>query len=530
MTEKKTNVVIILNDDMGYSDLGCYGGEVDTPNLNRLASEGIRFSQFYNTPRCSPSRASLLTGLHPHQTGVGILTENQLPDGYEGNLRRSCPTIAEVLKANGYATFMSGKWHVANDWFDDRSNWPLQRGFERFYGIIGGAADYYNPITLTRDNENIEAQAGEADYYFTDAVTDNAVTFVREQRRERPDQPFFLYVAYTSPHWPLHAPAEVVDKYRGRFDAGWDILRRRRLERMIEMGLIDPAWRLSPRDPGEPAWEEAEHKEWQRRRMEVYAAQIDRMDQGIGRIVGELEASGCLEDTLILFLSDNGGCAEVLLPPAENLLRGHLAREYTKEGRRVRLGNDPSLMPGDEEGYQSYGVAWANLSNTPFRLYKHWTHEGGISTPFIAHWPAGFSSKGELRHTPAQLVDIMPTILEATGSSRAAVPNGIAAPRLEGKSLLSLFAGDSPMDRLLYWEHEGNAAVRGKRWKLVRNYPGAWELYDMEADRTELHDVAGEHPDILERMKAAYESWAERCQVIPREKILAASRRRSPED
>lgn len=529
MSSKKTNVVVILNDDMGYSDIGCYGGEVRTPNLDRLAGNGVRFSQFYNTPRCSPSRASLLTGLYPHQTGVGILTENQLPDGYEGNLNRQCVTIAELLKNHGYATYMSGKWHVANDWFDDKSNWPRQRGFDRFYGIIAGSANYYNPITLTRDNDNIESEAAAEDYYFTDAVSDNAAQFVRDHSRERPDDPFFLYVAFTAPHWPLHAPDEDIEHYRGRFDAGWDLLRHERTKRLREMGLTRSEWELSPRDASQPAWENASDKDWERRRMEVYAAQIDRMDQGIGRIVEALEAGGHLEDTLILFLADNGGCAEVLLPPGESLLRGHLAREMTKDGRKVILGNDPNLMPGGEETYQSYGVAWANLSNTPFRLYKHWTHEGGISTPFIAYWPNGIGPRGEIRHTPAQLIDIMATIVEVTGAQYPAEYAGNRIPPLEGRSLLPVFADDEPLSRMIFWEHEGNAAVRDGKWKLVRNYPGEWELYDMDTDRTELHDLAPRYPERVETMAAAHREWGERCGVIPRERILAHMQRKRAE-
>ncbi|HUZ18640.1 MAG TPA: arylsulfatase [Spirochaetia bacterium] len=521
----RPNIVLILNDDMGYSDIGCYGGEVQTPNLDRLAANGVRFTQFYNTPRCSPSRASLLTGLHPHQTSVGILTENQLPDGYEGNLNRSCATIAEVLGRNGYGTYMSGKWHVANDWFDDKSNWPLQRGFDHFYGIIAGSANYYNPITLTRDNDNIEHEALDPGYYFTDAISRNAADFIRGHRAEAAKDPFFLYVAYTSPHWPLHAPPEVTEKYSGRFAAGWDRLRRERLERMVEKGLINRSWQLSPRDATQPPWDEASNKAWEQRRMEVYAAQIDRMDQGIGKIIETLSSTGCLDDTLILFMSDNGGCAEVLLPPAQGLLSGHLAREYAKTGEKVVLGNDPNRMPGDESTYQSYGVAWANLSNTPFRLYKHWTHEGGISTPFIAHWPAGGIKKGFIQHAPAQLTSVMATVLEITGAAYPEELDGNRILPFEGESLVPLFApaadrGGAAKRKMLYWEHEGNAAVRDGKWKLVRNYPGPWELYDMELDRTELHDLSGVETARVAEMSAAYESWAKRCGVIPRDRIL----------
>lgn len=519
---QKPNVLIILNDDMGYSDIGCYGGEIDTPNLNRLAANGLRFTQFYNTARCSPTRASLLTGLHPHQTGIGILVDDDSPEGYAGNLNKRCVTIAEVLKQHQYRTYMSGKWHVATDIVNPNDTWPLQRGFDRFFGIITGAADYFYPATLTRDNENIEHEAKENDdFYLTDAISDEAVRQIREHVRQYPDTPFFQYVAYTAPHWPLHAKEEDIAKYKGRFDKGWDVLRQERLERMVQAGIIDPAWALSERDPQQPAWEDAEHKEWQVRRMEVYAAQIDRMDQGIGRILQALEETGQLDNTLILFLADNGGCAEELVPAMkENLDQKRTLRETTKHGEPVQFGNDPSVPPGPNTTYQSYGVPWANLSNTPFRLYKHWVHEGGIATPLIAHWPAGIKDKGALRHTPGQLPDIMATVLEVTGATYPTTYQGRDILPLEGQSLVPVFEQDTTTDRLLFWEHEGNAAVREGKWKLVRNYPGDWELYDMEKDRTETVNLAGQYPDIVQRLCREYEAWAARCGVIPREKIL----------
>ncbi|MBB6730860.1 arylsulfatase [Cohnella zeiphila] len=529
---KRPNIIVILNDDMGYSDIGCYGGEVDTPNLDRLAANGVRLTQFYNTARCSPSRASLLTGLHPHQTGIGVLVEDQRPEGYAGNLNKNCVTLAEALGADGYRTYMSGKWHVATDKFNVSDTWPKQRGFDRYYGIICGAANYYHPRTLTRDNENIDDEAQQDDaYYFTDAISDNAARFVREHRRDFGERPFFLYAAYTAPHWPLHAKPEDVGKYKGRFDAGWDLLREERLERMARMGIIDERWKLSERDPDVPAWEDEEHKAWRLRCMEVYAAQIDCMDQGIGRIVQALEETGELDNTLILFLADNGGCAERLAPsPGEALLQGGSARARTKSGEPVRFGNDPALMPGEETTYQSYGIAWANLSNTPFRLYKHWVHEGGIATPFIAHWPARMTEAGAVRHSPAQLTDVMATVLEATGAPYPSVYDGHVIPPCEGQSLLSLFEADRERNVPLYWEHEGNAAVRLGKWKLVRKYPGAWELYDMDEDRTELNDLAGAFPERVREMAALYAAWAGRCGVVPRETIAAwEEKRREPQ-
>lgn len=520
---KKPNILVILNDDMGFSDIGCYGGEVETPRLDALGAKGLKFTHFYNSPRCSPTRASLLTGLHPHQTGIGILTEDQLPDGYPGDLNRSGVTLAELLKPAGYSTYLSGKWHLCHDWHDDKSNWPLQRGFDRFYGLIAGAASYYSPLTLTRDNDSIEKEAlDDPDYYLTDAITDNAVDFIKGHFDSSDDSPFFMYLAYTASHWPLHAPERDIKKYKGRFDKGWDKLREERLDRMVQMGIINPEWKLTPRDETQPPWEEVKEKEWQARRMEVYAAQIEVMDRGIGRVVDALEERGELENTLILFLADNGACAEELVPgKAQWLLKAEVATELTKDGKKVTLGNVPGVMPGDESSYQSYGIPWANLSNTPFRLYKHWTHEGGIATPFIAHWPRGIKARGEWRRAPAQLTDIMATVVDITGAPYPKEYEGNSILPMAGKSLRPLFETDDRERGPLFWEHEGNGAVRDGKWKLVKKYPGDWELYDMEADRTELNDLAADHPDRVKAMAAAYDEWAGRCGVIPREKILA---------
>ncbi|MGM0562317.1 MAG: arylsulfatase [Pseudomonadota bacterium] len=526
----RPNIIIILNDDMGYSDIGCYGGEVETPNLDCLALNGLRYSQFYNSPRCSPSRASLLTGLHPHQTGIGILTYDTGPEGYAGNLSENCATIPEVLKGQGYRTYMSGKWHVASSLTEPSSAWPRQRGFDAFYGTIIGAGSFYHPNTLTRENENIEREAIEdPEFFYTDAISDQAARYVQDHTRDCPEEPFFLYVAYTTPHWPLHAHEEDIAKYKGRFDEGWDELREQRLERLVRAGLIHPNWQLSERDPSQPPFEKAEYKTWLTRCMEVYAAQIDRMDQGIGRLLAALEETGQMEDTLILFLSDNGGCAEDIPEDVEpkQLVEDLMIAQYrTRDGREVRIGNNPSIMPGPEDTYQSYGTAWANLSNTPFRLYKHWSHEGGISTPLIAHWPNGIKEHGAIHHTPGQLPDIMATILDIVGAEYPRDREGNSIPPCEGTSLAPSFVGEMPDRGPLFWEHEGNAAMRQGRWKLVRNYPGPWELYDMEEDRTELNDLADMYPERVETMARAYQEWADRCGVIPREKILQIMKER----
>ena len=531
--KKQPNVVLILNDDMGYSDLGCYGGEIETPNLDRLAANGLRFSSFYNTARCSPSRASMLTGLHPHQTGVGILTYDSGPEGYAGNLNQRCVTIPEVLRAHGYRTYMSGKWHVSSNLVKPTGSWPLQRGFDEFYGTIIGAGSFYDPNTLTRGNENAEHEAHAEGFFYTDAISDQAVEYIERHARERPEQPFFEYVAYTAPHWPLHAHEEDIARYEGRFDAGWDQLREERLEKLVASGLLKEHWKLTERDPSQPPWtsaqEDAQFRAWTLRCMEVYAAQVDRMDQGIGRILAALEKAGQLDDTLVIFLADNGACAEDIPEDVtidELVEKLMIARRSTRSGEPVHFGNDIRRMPGPENTYQSYGVAWANLSNAPFRLYKHWIHEGGIATPLIAHWPNGIAEKGGLRHAPGYLPDIMATILDAAGATYPTQFEGRRIEPLEGQTLLPVFAKDGFDDRKpMFWEHEGNAAVRIGQWKLVKRWPRAWELYDMDADRTELHDLAAQHTERVADMAAQYEAWAARCGVIPREKIVALMKR-----
>jgi len=531
-TKTRPNVVLILNDDMGYSDLGCYGGEIETPNLDRLAAGGLRFSSFYNTARCSPSRASLLTGLHPHQTGIGILTYDSGPEGYAGNLNHRCVTIPQVLQANGYRTYMSGKWHVSSNLKTPTDSWPMQRGFDKFFGTIIGAGSFYDPNTLTRGNENVEHEARRPGWFYTDAISDQAVAYIDEHCRDTNGKPFFAYVAYTAPHWPLHAHDEDIARYRGRFDAGWDALRETRLEKLVASGILKAHWKLTDRDPTQPPWREAEQDEqfraWTLRCMEVYAAQVDRMDQGIGRVVQALERNGQLANTLVIFLADNGACAEDIpedVTVDELVDKLMIARRETRSGEPVHFGNDVTRMPGPENTYQSYGVAWANLSNAPFRLYKHWIHEGGISTPLIAHWPAGIDANenGTIRHAPGYLPDIMATIVDAIGATYPSTVDGHAVDALEGQSLLPVFAKDATGEhrRPMFWEHEGNAAVRIGKWKLVRRYPRAWELYDMDADRTELHDLAAREPERVRQMAAQYDAWAKRCAVLPRDRIVA---------
>jgi arylsulfatase A-like enzyme len=510
---RRPNIVLILADDMGFSDIGCYGSEIHTPNLDALAQRGIRFTHFHNTARCCPSRASLLTGLYPHQAGMGHMVDSPKPfPGYAGDLNPHCVTIAEALRSAGYHTLMSGKWHVTPI-SKAKNNWPLQRGFEKFYGIIGGGGDYFNPATLTRDNEAIEPD--KKDYYFTDEVADNAVRYIGDYAGKA--DPFFLYAAFTAPHWALHAPEADIELYRHRYKDGWDALRLERHRRMMELGIVDPKWPLTPRDSQAPAWKDAPNKEWQARRMAVYAAQVDRLDRGIGRILTKLKETGVEEHTLVLFLSDNGASAEEL----EKGFKAFYIPQKTRDGRPMRVGNDPQVMPGPDDTYQSYSLPWANASNTPFRLYKHWVHEGGISTPLIARWPAVIRQGGGITHQTGHLIDVMATCVDVAGGRYPETRQGGKVTPLEGLSLRPIFEGKPRAGYSeIGWEHEGNRAICARKWKLVSRFPDRWELYDMEADRSEMRDLASRHPDKAVDMAARYEKWASRCGVVAWERVV----------
>jgi arylsulfatase len=483
--DKRPNILVILADDLGFSDVGCYGSEIETPNLDRLARTGICFTQFYNTARCCPTRASLLTGLYPHQAGVGHMVQDRGLPAYRGRLNDRCSTIAEVLKPAGYRTLMAGKWHVG----ETRPHWPTDRGFEKYFGLVSGASNYWRVDPgrgMALDSEPYTPT--DKNFYMTDAFTDHAVKFIGEYGRG--PQPFFMYLAYTAPHWPLHAPEDVVAKYEGKYMKGWDALRRERHAAMIEMGLVDKRWPITPRDPEVPAWEDVKDKKSYDRSMAVYAAQIDRMDQGIGRVMAKLREVGAEDNTLVLFLADNGGCAEII-------------------DRGVK-----GVPPGPADSYLSYGPPWANASNTPFRLYKHWVHEGGIATPLIAHWPAAIRERNSITHQPGHLIDIMSTCVDlGQAKYNAKTP-------MEGKSLRPVLEGKrrQPHDSI-FWEHEGNRAVRQDKWKLVGRHQRDWELYDLEADRTEMKNLAKEHADRAAKMASDYDVWAKRCHVEPFEDV-----------
>ncbi len=551
----KPNIIIIMSDDMGYSDIGCYGGEIETPALDNLAANGLRFSQFYNTSRCCPTRASLLTGLYPAQTGMGFMTGDEGEPGYRGEIGNQCMTIAEVLKPAGYRTYMSGKWHVSHHLKDIDSlkyNWPRQRGFDKFYGTIIGAGSFWDPWTLTRDNTFItpvndpEYQPGKK-YYYTDAISNNAVMYIEEHVEEAANDPFFMYVPYTAPHWPLHAPEDEIALHEGKYDNGFAPIREKRTERLKSMGLIDENWPMSEQVA---EWDTMQHKNWHVRNMEVYAAMITRMDKGIASIVNTLEENNLLENTLILFLQDNGGCAETLNwfdieneydeltelrayePMGPDELQTSIFPKKTRDGFPV-IVMSPKVMAGSDQTYHAYGPTWANVSNTPFRKYKHWVHEGGIATPLIVHWPEKIGDKGQLRHQPAHLIDIMTTIVDITGAEYPAQYKGNTIIPMEGKSLMGVFTGNKEIDReAMYFEHEGNRAVRQGKWKLVsKAYPDAghfrkvdeiplkqWALYDMEEDRTETSNLADQYPERVREMAEMWQEWARRTNTIPKPK------------
>ena len=520
----KPNFILILADDMGYSDLGCYGSEINTPNIDSLANRGIRFSQMYNSARCCPSRAALLTGLNPQQTGVGHMTAtkgspNHIPlPGYQGYLNKSSATIAEVLGSNGYQTMMSGKWHVGGGYnLSKRDSWnpgdqthpiPTQRGFQKFFGIVAGAASFFHPRTLMRDDQLIDIDT--SNFYLTDAISDNATEMIEQAAVN--ESPFFLHVAYTAPHWPLHALEEDISKYEGTYKTGWDKLRTNRHEQMKSNGILDSRWEISPRDSSSMPWNDGTDPVWEDLRMSVYAAMIDRMDQGIGRILTKLKELNIQDDTVIMFLSDNGGCAEFL---AEDSLLP-TPTQYaspTPDGRKIQIGNQKNVRPGTDDTFMSYDLPWANASNTPFRLFKRWTHEGGISTPFIISWPDKIHEPSVV-HESTHIIDIAATIYEIANVQYPTEMNNNAILPLEGFSFKkALDEGTWKRDNPIFWEHEGSRAMREGEWKLVSEVGQGWELYNMSEDRTEQYDLSETEADRLKYMQAAYHEWMKRCGV-----------------
>lgn len=510
----RPDVLLILADDMGYSDIGCYGGEIPTPHLDALAAGGLRLTQFYNAARCSPTRAALLTGVHPHEAGMGMLAEDQVqraPDnagpGYRRYLAPEVMTLAELLRPAGYATALSGKWHLG---FQGEEKRPLARGFDHFFGLLAGSSSYHRPVEprpFTRGREMLPPPE-DPEFYATDAIADDAMQFLRERGRE---EPFFLFLSFTAPHWPLHARDEDIAKFTGRYREGWDVWRERRFARQQEIGIIPEHTKLSPRDDGVRAWSDltADEQRELDHRMAVYAAQVHRMDWNIGRVVATLRELGRLENTVIIFLSDNGASAE----------------PYTDAGGGVfeAINRPEAFGMGSERdpaGGSTYGTGWANLSNTPFRRYKSRLHEGGVRTPLIVHWPAGLRrAPGAIDHRPGDVTDVVPTVLELAGVERPARWHGALQPPLRGRSLVPRLIGAQETEpaRDFFWEQYGHRAMRRGDWKAVRtNAPdAAWELYRLDKDGSELENLAAEEPAILAEMVAAWETWAWATQVWP---------------
>jgi arylsulfatase A-like enzyme len=482
---ERPNIVLIVADDVGYSDFGCYGGEIQTPSIDRLAREGMRFTQFYNNAVCVPTRASLYTGLYPRYVG----------NAHRIGLTPEMVTIAEILRDVGYGTSLSGKWHLGRQ----PPHHPLDRGFEQYCGLLDGCSNYFNPAQRDPPFEGGRVRFWAEgrrrimefpeDFYTTDAITEHAIASIR--RFAADGKPFLVNVSYTAAHSPLHAKPEDIAKYRGTYAIGWDALRERRWRRQIELGVVDPRWRLPGGEPEFPPWAQEPLSAWNQNLMAVYAAMVDSMDQGIGRILNTLAELGIEEQTVVMVLSDNGGCAE-------------------QAG-----GDDPTNVAGPKEHYVSCGAGWAYAQNTPFRRYKAWVHEGGIATPLVVRWP-GVTPAGSVTDQVGHVLDFMPTLLEIAGAEYPSTKGGQSILPLEGRSLMTVLRGEERAEpEALYWASLDNRAMRKGRWKLVWDQDVArWELYDVVADRTETNDLAVEHPDRVRRMAAAWTAWAERTGAI----------------
>lgn len=506
-SQSKPNIVLIVSDDMGYSDLGCYGGEIETPQLDALAAKGLRFTNYYVNNMCWPTRASLMTGLYP---------KSSLADGSaSGGFHPDVTTLPQALKTAGYATFMSGKWHLSDPGKPNGPSAPHKRGFDRAYGTYWGTSDFFAPADLNLNGENKEHEwKNNPDFYYTDSITDYALTFLKDHSShpENGDNPFFLYVAYNAAHWPLHAKPEDIEHYKGRYQSGWDALRKSRYNRMIDLGIVKPSWELSPRHTDIPAWEDEANKKWQERRMEVYAAQITCMDRNISRIVDQLESSGKINNTIFIYQQDNGGCHVEYSPERT----GSWTKPFTTDGKRtpVTPGNLPHIMPGPQSSWQSYGYGWANASNTPFRLFKQYDHEGGTRSPLIVSWPNSLGSglSGTLTKEVCHAIDLMPTLLDAAG-----VEPVIQKPLpFEGQSFLSVLKGEAEEfnpHEALFWAHNKGKAVRVGDWKLISENRRQWELYNLVDDPTELNNLVSEMPEKAALLEKRHTEWAKRTDL-----------------
>jgi len=498
--DDRPNILLILVDDMGFSDLGCYGGEIHTPNIDALAHQGLRFTNFYNTGRCCPTRASLLTGLYPHQAGVGRMVYNNYGGAYQGYLNNQAVTLAEVLRTAGYKTMMSGKWHVGHQ----AGQWPTDRGFDRFYGIHIHVDSYYKVLKgceVYLDGELLIPETADPqnhlfpdqDWYTTDVFTDYAMHFLSEEPPNS-DQPFFLYLAYNAPHFPIEAPDEDIEKYRGKYMKGWDKLREEKFSKMKEMDIIPAQSILSATE--NTLWDSLsdEDKNELDFRRAIYSAQIDRLDQNIGRLIAHLKEIDKYDNTLILMMSDNGCSNET----------GQFGMNWDKY-------NIENYAQWKEEGGWSIsqGQAWANYSNVPFRLYKKYNHQGGIATPLIAHWPGKIKDVGGMDRRLGHVIDVMATLVDVAGATYPSSLGDNKIKPMEGKSLIPWFLGEEREDHeYLYWEHEGNRAVRQGSWKLVAESEKDWELYNLEEDPTELNNLITEKPEKTVQLRKAYVKWA----------------------
>lgn len=523
--KKSPNIIVILADDLGYSDLGCYGGEISTPNIDSLAKNGARFTQLYNSARCCPSRASLMTGLYPSQAGIGDFTTNR-PNkkrgpGYLGRLNDQCVTMAEVLKPAGYQCYYVGKWHM------HKETGPIKRGFDEFYGYTKGHShDQYDSDYYIRlpENRKKEIDPPKEEYYATDVFNKYALEFI--QQGQKTDKPWFLFLGHSSPHFPVQAPSERADKYDKIFQRGWDVLRKERFERMQKIGLINgDHWSFTPRSlvpvdrddianhfsgKPNPAWDSIE-KDRQlnlARRMAVFAAMVEGVDNGVGQIINHLKKTDELEETVILFLSDNGACYEW----------GPFGFDgKSRIGKTTLHTGDDLKKIGGRGTHHSYGSAWANLGNTPFRLYKHFTHEGGISTPFIAHWPKGIGTQHDWIRQPAHVMDLMPTVMEIANASYPESLNGKRRLPIEGTSLLPAMSGKLLPKRSIGFDHQAAHALRKGDWKIVwsKRMPHEikWELYNLAEDRCETNDLALKYPERVKSMSDEWERWAKRVKV-----------------